>query len=475
MWENMSKKIYVCRNCGYTFPDDLSHHIESKSQVFCERCGTPFSLEGTTFKEELIKSKTTKGPSKKESKEKTSTLESIIRILNKISWIPILIFSIIMLIIPENILLGIAGIFISLYDLKVISKKVKKKEYNDIILDPLCFGILGCIIFGTGILILIKGVLILINVIINSTEEPPYMLGLKMKNSLNRFSAFGGIIIIILGLHIISRVINRIPAGFLVFSISIAILVLIIDILSRKKIKRKEEFGIGNGIWIIFIGILGLFFAASSIFILIKGVIIFLLAFGNLPEKPLVIQESLDKSLPLVKAPIEKLPPQEKPIKPEQKKEIIQPSIKHEEIPIIKEEKVKKTKEEKEKEIELRIHESLLPVKDEKDKKLVKEYFSKIFSLLSKDLREQIKDLKIPEKDKKELLNELAFLTKEEQIKYIEAIVNLYQEQLPLKLIERLRSLPNIKPEHLIKIAEQLKFMDFDEQEQFVQFLENNA
>jgi len=132
-------------------------------------------------------------------------------------------------------------------------------------------------------------------------------------------------------------------------------------------------------------------------------------------------------------------------------------------------------KEDKEKDIELRLHESLLPVKDEKDKKLVKEYFSKIFTLLSKDLRNQIKDLKIPDKEKKELLNELAFLTKEEQVKYIEAIINLYQEKLPLKLIERIRSLPNIKPEHLFKIAEQLKFMDYDEQEKFVQFLENNA
>jgi len=32
-----------------------------------------------------------------------------------------------------------------------------------------------------------------------------------------------------------------------------------------------------------------------------------------------------------------------------------------------------------------------------------------------------------------------------------------------------------VKAEHLVKIAEQLKFMDFDEQERYIQFLENNA
>ena len=128
----------------------------------------------------------------------------------------------------------------------------------------------------------------------------------------------------------------------------------------------------------------------------------------------------------------------------------------------------------KEEEFELKLHESLLPVKDEKDKKLVKEYFSKIFAVLSKDLRKQIKDLKISKKEKKELLEELVFLTKEEQVKYIEAIINLYKE-IPKKLINRIRKLPNVKPKHYDKIVEELKYMDVEEQIKFVQFLEDNA
>ena len=127
-----------------------------------------------------------------------------------------------------------------------------------------------------------------------------------------------------------------------------------------------------------------------------------------------------------------------------------------------------------ESEVKLKLHESLLPVKNEKDKKLVREYFSKIFNVLSKELRAQIKDLKIPKKDKKELLKQLAFLNKQEQEKYIRTIIELYKE-LPIKLIERIRKLPNIKPQYYDKIIEQLKFMDDKEQLEFVQFLEKNA
>ena len=134
----------------------------------------------------------------------------------------------------------------------------------------------------------------------------------------------------------------------------------------------------------------------------------------------------------------------------------------------------KEKKEKKAEDIELRLHESLLPVKDEKDKKLVKEYFSKIFSVLSKDLRVHISNLKISKKEKRELLEELAFLTKEEQIKYIEVLVDLYKE-IPKKLIARIRKLPNVNPKHMDKIVEQLRVMDFEEQLKFVQFLEENA
>ncbi|MBA7634550.1 hypothetical protein ES703_42136 [subsurface metagenome] len=104
----------------------------------------------------------------------------------------------------------------------------------------------------------------------------------------------------------------------------------------------------------------------------------------------------------------------------------------------------------------------------------MKEYFSKIFAVLSKDLRQQISNLKISKKEKRELLEELAFLTKEEQVKYIEALVDLYKE-IPKKLIERIRKLPNVKPQYINNLIDQLKYMDAQERIKFVQFLEENA
>ena len=90
-------------------------------------------------------------------------------------------------------------------------------------------------------------------------------------------------------------------------------------------------------------------------------------------------------------------------------------------------------------------------MKSEKDKKLVKEYFSKIFTLLSKDLIQEISNLDISKEEKRELLEELAFLTKEEQVKYVEALADLYKD-IPKKLIERIRKLPNVKPQHIDNI-----------------------
>ena len=94
--------------------------------------------------------------------------------------------------------------------------------------------------------------------------------------------------------------------------------------------------------------------------------------------------------------------------------------------------------------------------------------------MLSKETRDKIKELNISKKEKQELLQELAFLTAEEQIKYIDAIIQMYQE-IPQKLIKRIYKLPNVKPEHYGKIIDQLKYMDYEEQVKFIKFLEKNA
>ena len=40
----MSEKLYICRNCSYVFPKELSKLIDDRTQVYCELCGSQFSL-----------------------------------------------------------------------------------------------------------------------------------------------------------------------------------------------------------------------------------------------------------------------------------------------------------------------------------------------------------------------------------------------------------------------------------------------
>ena len=463
----MSKKLYVCKECGNVFSEQLYHLIETNVQVYCEKCGTLFFFEGVKFKFEPEKEVKI---SQKPSEPISSDLQRTILKLNNISYIPVLIISLIFLgltiIFPGFILIGIYGIIISLYDKKFISPKIKEKRYNEIVLDSFFIGILGCILFGTGVIILIKGILILINAYYSFQKEKlkPYDLGLQLKNSLNNFSALACFLIMLLVFYSIAIGTRIVSGPFIVFFL-MAIFALIIDLALRKNIKKKLKFNILDFLTIIFIGVIGTIFSLAGIFILLKGLVILFLLFGEPIELEREIPEEEKVDLKETKRPAlyESPPikvPQEKPI--EIKKEEVK--IEKKEIPTLK----------KKEEIELKLHESLLPIKDKKDKELVIEYFSKIFAVLSKDLRKQIIDLKIPKKDKNELLKELAFLTEEEQVKYIDVVINLYRE-IPLKLIERIKSLKNVKPEHYSKLAEQLKYMNFDEQVRFVQFLEDNA
>ncbi|MFX1278542.1 MAG: hypothetical protein ACFFA3_03945 [Promethearchaeota archaeon] len=527
-------KIYVCRECGYAFPVELSNLIEQNIQVYCEQCGSPFILEGVTFRPAQTPVRRKITPPVSLSKKDSTSLNKLIQFLNKISFLPIFIFTIISFgfiaeltfnfenwpnILFNRGLLGLIGLFLIIYDRAYISPKIKEEKYNEIFIDSICWGILACILYGTGVIILIKGIFIFIYVITDEQNKnlKVYHYGLLAKNSLSYLSAKAGFVIILMGIFRIyadkiyipssySKTILfpigdpplEIPVIILIFLcyLLIAIITLSIDSRQKSELKDKVGFGIVDSIKFIIMGVLATLFYASGIFIILKGALIFFLFVGK-PSENLEIPSREESPIPspqkftLVEPPLkpevkqieeaEKEPILEPtPIKTESKEEgpISEPEIKIEEEPSvieeIEEKHIEKEKELTEEEFELRLHESLLPVKDEKDKKLVKEYFTKIFSLLSKDLRQQINDLKISKKEKRELLEELAFLTKEEQIKYVEVLIDLYKE-IPKKLIERIRKLPNVKLQHIDKLIEQLKYMDSQEQIRFIQFLEENA
>ncbi|KKM16776.1 hypothetical protein LCGC14_1682390 [marine sediment metagenome] len=531
-------KVFICRECGFALPNDLSHLIEQKIQVYCERCGSPFILEGVKFKPAPtpFKGKIKRIHTLFEKNE--STLEKSIQFLNKISFLPLFIYACISFgliaeiafswdnwinILIKRSLLGLISSILLVYDKAYIATKVREKKYNEIFVHSLCWGILGSIFYGLGVIILIKGVLIIFYVISNPENKDlrAYDYGLITKNSLNDFSAKAGFLIILFGIfRIFTSGIYSPRSGsivkiidfplyigiFLTYSVLLflAIVALIIDLKLKNKISEKREFKFQDSIKILILGVIGTLFYAAGIFVLLTGSLIFFLALGKPSEKIQITpeEEKLARYIPSQRereTPQKRFPEEEEIKKQEVEKPIISQSnydydeetkvkmekdVKEQIHQLVKEEKsvekileeipVKKEKEKKEREFELKLHDSLLPVKNEKDKKLVKEYFSKIFTVLSKNLRKQIIDLKISKKEKRELLQELLFLTKEEQAKYIASLIDLYRE-IPKKLISKIRKLPNVKPKHYDKILAQLKYMDVDDQLKYVQFLEENA
>lgn len=521
-------KLYICRSCRYVFPKELSKLIDNKIQVYCEMCGTPFSLSGVNFKKPPTRQQRDEiRPHPKygvSDKDKTN-LEKAIEYLNKFDYIPIILYAIIILILSffyfgtsggivnviNSYLLALCGVLILIYDLRYISPRVQSKNYDEIVLDAICYGILGSIFYGAGVILLIKGVLILIRSIVyhEGEDHKTYNYGLKLKNSINNFSAKAGFVIILLVLNelIVGGLLSDIFSNLFLFSLDLTFIVipfiiLIIDLALRGKIHKKNEFSGADVIGIFILGTISTAFLSIGIFILIKSLILLLLFIGKpidivikkemrefqpnseLSHKvqPREEKDSLEKEEMLQKIEDEIIPQEQETVKVKPEKEPLKEipeevnsidEMKEEEAEIETLE-IEKTEEKEEETSVLRLHESLLPVKDEKDKKLVKEYFSKIFNIISKDIRKQILELDIPKKERKNILKELAYLAEEEQLKYLEALKGLYEE-IPYKLIERIRKLPNLKPKYYDKLVEELKFMDGTQQLEFIQFLENNA
>ena len=53
---------------------------------------------------------------------------------------------------------------------------------------------------------------------------------------------------------------------------------------------------------------------------------------------------------------------------------------------------------------------------------VVRRYFYRIFTVLPKDIREQLSRLNLPKDELKEVKKELAFLTEEKQIEFLEEL-----------------------------------------------------
>ena len=68
--------------------------------------------------------------------------------------------------------------------------------------------------------------------------------------------------------------------------------------------------------------------------------------------------------------------------------------------------------------------------KDFEEIKTVKRYFARIFTLLSKEIREKLMNLNVTEEKRKKLKKELAFLSKEKQKEYLDEMYKIYNRMV---------------------------------------------
>jgi len=64
--------------------------------------------------------------------------------------------------------------------------------------------------------------------------------------------------------------------------------------------------------------------------------------------------------------------------------------------------------------------------KDFEEINAVKKYFTRIFTILSKEVREKLVNLNVSEEKRKTLKKELAFLSKEKQREYLDELYGIY-------------------------------------------------
>jgi hypothetical protein len=55
----------------------------------------------------------------------------------------------------------------------------------------------------------------------------------------------------------------------------------------------------------------------------------------------------------------------------------------------------------------------------------IKKYFSRIYTILSKEIREKLRDLNVSKEKKKKIKKELAFLSKDKQLEYLDELLHL--------------------------------------------------
>lgn len=180
------------------------------------------------------------------------------------------------------------------YDIHVISPKIKDREYEDVLFDALIWGILGCILYGIGILLLMKAFLIIAHFINDidtkkvkeNEQEFISLLCRKLYNSLKFCSIKGGMVIILLifhkeGLKFFTNLVSNLIDGelihflnpFIIFLV-ISIIVLITELKLEENIEEQYFLDDLNITKRIVKSVLGCLFYFAGLFILFKTILV---------------------------------------------------------------------------------------------------------------------------------------------------------------------------------------------------------
>ncbi|MHA2475168.1 MAG: hypothetical protein ACXAES_18240 [Promethearchaeota archaeon] len=245
------------------------------------------------------------------NKIKLEKLSRFIFFLDKISYIPALSVSIIFLLFSFEILIkplnwidlfstyllgALIGFLIYNYDKNKISPKINNQEYDNIVLDTFCLGIIGCIFHGTGIIILVKFLAIIYykyDVITLRNKEvmkrSDLYLEIKLYDSLNSLASMAGFVIISLVLYnvgfnsIINTFTQVVSGNFQVLFDPFIIFLLAAVVILLFNHKNNEFLDIGVyydskvGTKDLVTGVIGCCFYGSGIFIMLKGIILVLI------------------------------------------------------------------------------------------------------------------------------------------------------------------------------------------------------
>ena len=431
---------YKCNECGHVFPDELNEYLENGNQVYCERCGAPFSIkivklkQKTKIREEDLNSK----ESEKEAKALVIgfILTNFILVVYFLSFTPHYQVNDIGLI-TFFIILGI-GILEIIRAIKLF----KNKGYRNKIL-----------IINTIGQVLLRKILYP-----SPMEKSPNSIGNEKKALKILIATMYVNFILVIFYYAIAHIFIFIYQIWLFFLIHLIIEILYFNIgliiLLKVRLLRYRFLKVNSivqailyncSIVLLFIFkpnlnlILLLLLDACILFLNIKIIKNEWVLRQYLPSKyhkchncgskmknhgnycPKCVALLVERGKGLeeipIQKPVHKLPSDKIPPEPEES------VVKNSEL----DESFEKKPKERENmvEFDLELLEDLSILKEKRDKKLLKKYLLKRFVVVSEQTRNELDKLSLSREEKIEILKDLAFLTSKEQKNILELLVHL--------------------------------------------------